>query len=111
MLTFDETDQPFGTRDYCTNLYSGIVFNGEDGGCGSMPRDVYDDDPEYLKRSALHGEVVPLFRQLKALREQENQLAKLGVDPMDRQMVSVRNTREQLIAGLMRVHRLTLGGY
>jgi len=111
MLTFDELDQPLGTGGYWTNLYSGVVFAGEDGGAGSVPRDVYDDDHEYLKRSALHGEVVPLFRQLLDLRDQENRLAELGIHPKDPQAVAVRNAMGRLLADLIRVHRLTLEGH
>jgi hypothetical protein len=96
---------------YWTNLYSGIVFDGADGGNGSMPRDVYDDNPDYLKRSALHGEVIPLFRQLEELAQKEHQLAKLGIHPMDPKVVTVRKLRDRLLVNLMHVHRLTLGGH
>jgi hypothetical protein len=60
MLTFDETDH-YAFTGYWTNLYSGIVFADKDGDSGSLYRDVYDDDKDYCKRSALHSEVMPLF--------------------------------------------------
>ena len=109
MLAFDETDRC--TCDgYWTNLYSGLVFADKDGDSGSMPRDIYDDDPGFLKRSALHREVIPLFCQYLKLEEKEYQLAKLGAGPKDPNMAAVSKARSRLIVGLMHVHRLTLRG-
>ena len=71
MLTFDETDRC--TCDgYWTNLYSGLVFADKDGNSGSLYRDVYDDDKDYCKRSALHSEVIPLFCRYLELEEKEH---------------------------------------
>ena len=109
MLTFNKTDQ-YASTGFWTNIYSGIVYDGEDGGVGSMPRDIYDDDPGYLKRSALHREVIPLFCRYLELEEKENQLAKLGAGPKDPQMAAMRKAKSRLIVALMHVHWLTLRG-
>ena len=109
MLAFDETDRC--TCDgYWTNLYSGLVFADIDGDSGSLPRDVYDDNKDYCKRSALHSEVTPLFCRYLELEEKEHQLAKLGAGPKDPQMASISKARSKLIVDLMHVHRLTLRG-
>jgi len=109
MLTFDETDH-YASTGYWTNIYSDIVYDGEDGGAGSMPRDIYDDDPEYLKRSALHSEVIPLFCHYLELEEVEHQLARLGAGPKDPRMAAVSKAKNRLIVDLMHVHWLTLRG-
>ena len=110
MLAFDKTDRC--TCDgYWTNLYSGIVFAGKDGDSGSMPRDIYEDDPEYLKHSALHREVIPLFYRYMELEDEEKLLAELGASSKDPQMKSISKARSKLIVALMHVHRLTLRGY
>jgi hypothetical protein len=75
-----------------------------------MPRDIYGDDPGYLKHSALHREVMPWFRRYLALEEKERQFAKLGAGPKDPQMAAISKARSQLIVDLMHVHRLTLRG-
>ena len=51
----DEIDNfPDGACGCCggwwTSLYSGIVYDDHDGGCGSYPHECYDDDAEYKKR-------------------------------------------------------------
>ena len=109
MLTFDETDHSAFTG-YWTNIYTGIVYDGEDGGTGSLPRDIYDDDPEYLKRSALHLEVIPLFCRYLELDEKEHQLSRLGAGPKDPQMAAISKARSKLIVDLIHAHRLTLRG-
>jgi hypothetical protein len=110
MLAFDETDRC--TCDgYWTNLYSGIVFANKDGDSGSIPRDIYEDDPDYLKRSAYHCEVIPLFYSFMELEEKERSLAKLGVCSKDPRMKSISKARSKLILDLMHVHWLTLQGY
>jgi hypothetical protein len=109
MLAFDETDRC--TCDgYWTNLYSGIVFADKDGDSGSIPRDIYDDDLGYLKRSALHREVIPLFCRYLELAEKEHQLAKLGAGQKDPQLAAASKAKNKLIVDLMDVHRLTLRG-
>ena len=110
MLAFDETDR-CKCDGYWTNLYSGLVFADKDGDSGSLYRDVYDDDKDYCKRSALHSEVMPLFCRYLELEEKENLLAKLGAGPKDPQMAAVSKARSKLIVDLMHVHRLTLKGY
>ena len=109
MLAFDETDR-YTCDGYWTNLYSGLVFADKDGDSGSMPRDIYDDDPGYLKRSALHLEVIPLFCRYLELEEKEHQLAKLGACPKNPQIAAVSKAKSKLIFDLMQVHRLTLQG-
>lgn len=109
MLAFNETDRC--TCDgYWTNLYSGIVFADKDGDSGSLCRDLYDDNKDYCKRSALRSEVTPLFCRYLELEEKEHQLAKLGAGPNDPQMAAISKARNKLIVDLMHVHRLTLKG-
>ena len=107
MLAFNGTDRC--TCDgYWTNLYSGLVFADIDGDSGSLPRDVYEDNKDYCKRSALHSEVTPLFCRYLELEEKEHQLAKLGAGPKDPHMAAISKARRKLIVDLMHVHRLTL---
>lgn len=110
MLTFDETDR-CKCDGYWTNLYSGLVFADIDGDSGSLPRDVYDENKDFCKRSALHSEVTPLFCRYLELEEKEHLLAKLVAGPKDPQMAAVSKARSKLIVDLMHVHRLTLQGY
>jgi len=50
---------------YHTDLYTDIVYCiTANENCGSMPREVYEDDPEYIRRSKLHAELVPIIREL-----------------------------------------------
>jgi hypothetical protein len=109
MLAFDETDR-CKCDGYWTNLYSGLVFADKDGDSGSLYRDVYDDDKDYCKRSALHSEVMPLFCRYLELEEKERQFAKLGAGPKDPQMAAISKARSKLTVDLMHVHRLTLRG-
>lgn len=106
MLTFDETDHSAFTG-YWTNIYSGIVFADKDGDSGSLYRDIYDDDNDYCKRSALHSEVIPLIQRLLELEENEERLARLGTHPLDHRMARLRKSRQESIDELMRVHLLT----
>jgi hypothetical protein len=110
MLAFDETDR-CSCDSYWTNLYSGIVFADKDGDSGSMPRDIYEDDPKYLKHSALHREVIPLFYRYLELEEDERLLVNLGASSKDPQMKSISKAKSKLIVDLMHAHRLTLGGH
>lgn len=106
MLTFDETDH-YAFTGYWTNIYSGIVFADKDGNSGSLYRDMYDDDKDYCKRSALHSEVIPLIQRLLELEANEERLARLGTHPSDNRMARLRKSRQESIDELMRVHLLT----
>ena len=106
MLTFDETDH-YAFTGYWTNIYSGIVFADKDGDSGSLYRDMYDDDKDYCKRSALHSEVIPLIQRLLELEANEERLARLGTHPSDNRMARLRKSRQESIDELMRVHLLT----
>ena len=106
MLTFDETDH-YAFTGCWTNIYSGIVFADKDGYSGSLPRDVYDEDKDYRKRSALHSEVIPLIQRLLELEEDEGRLARVGTHPLDLRMTRLRKSRQESICELMRVHMLT----
>jgi hypothetical protein len=90
-----------------TSLYSGIVYDDHDGGCGSYPREFYDDDAEYQKRSALHQEVIPVFSRLRELEAAESQLARRGFQLTDPRVVRVRALREMELRKLERAHWLT----
>jgi hypothetical protein len=96
---------------FWTSLETDIVYNCRDGGDGSMPRDIYDDDPEHQKRTALHAEVLGPLRTLLALeaaeRDRLNTLA-AGAE----QISLVEQCRRHLervkaIRGIMDAHRLT----
>jgi hypothetical protein len=106
MLTFDVTDH-YAFTGYWTNIYSGIVFADKDGNSGSLYRDMYDDDKDYCKRSALHSEVIPLIQRLLKLEENEERLARLGIHPLDYRMARLRKSRQESINELMQVHLLT----
>jgi len=110
MLTFDETDH-YALTGCWTNIYSGIVFADKNGDSGSLPRDVYDEDKDYRKRSALHSEVIPLIQRLLELEENEARLARMGTHPLDSRMSRLRESRKEALFELMRVHLLTAAGY
>jgi hypothetical protein len=56
---------------YWTSLDTDIVYSCREGLTGSLPREVYDDDWEYQKRSALHADVMAPLRRLLALEAAE----------------------------------------
>ncbi|MEN9778856.1 MAG: hypothetical protein RL753_875 [Bacteroidota bacterium] len=95
---------------YWTNLYDDTVYCCAAGCSSSLPRDMYDDDEEYQKRSALHNEVIPVFRRLRELAAEEHRLARLGVHPRDPKMNRLRTARRSAILALQHAHWLTERG-
>ena len=84
---------------YWADMASGVVYSSKDGADGSLPREVYHEDAEFARRSALHREVVPLFLQLHALEVQERQLML--------RLEKSADQRNQCMEKLRDSHRLT----
>jgi hypothetical protein len=98
-------------RGFWTNIHSGVVFDCREGGNGSMPRDIYDDDPDYLKRSALHKEVIEPLRVLLRLHTADhkrlNSWLLAGGPVAPGELAHAYHERAQAIGALMDAHLLT----
>lgn len=96
---------------YWKNIYSGIVYSCRDGCNGSLPRDAYDDDADYCKRSALHKEVLEPLRVLidleAAEHEQINRWLRAPDDFSDAGRIQRHLARRKAIRALMDAHTLT----
>jgi hypothetical protein len=105
-------DQHYGCPgDFWTSLSSYIVYNSREGLDGSLPRDVYEDNQEYKKRSALHAEVIGPLRALLMLEIGER--GRLNNESLRTvQLSTVEQCRRHLerakfINAIMAAHRLT----
>lgn len=54
-----------------TDLESGVMYCCKEHGCGSMPKDFYEDVPGYDARAKLYPTLIPVVRQLLEQLHQE----------------------------------------
>ena len=59
---------------YWADITTGIVYYSKVDWDGSIPRDIYEVDLAFARRSALHSELVPVLIRLQAHADRERQL-------------------------------------